>query len=45
MLYFPASITHLDDSIKSIVDALKSEGTYDNTIIIFASDVSIPAVS
>ncbi len=33
-----AFIEHLDDGIGQVIDALKSTGEYDNTIIVFSSD-------
>ncbi len=33
-----AMITHLDDQIKRVIDALKKNGQYENTIIVFAGD-------
>ena len=33
-------ITALDDAVGLVVDELKQKGLYDNTIIVFTSDVS-----
>ena len=33
-----AMITHLDDNIGRLIAQLKADGTYDNTIIVFAAD-------
>lgn len=33
-----AMITHLDDAVGRIIDALKTKGVYENTIIVFAGD-------
>lgn len=33
-----AMITHLDQSVGRVIEALKSKGIYDNTIVVFAAD-------
>ena len=38
ILRYYAMITHLDEQIGRVVEALKEKGLYENTIIIFASD-------
>ena len=35
-----ALISNVDDIIGSMVDQLKASGQYDNTLIVFSSDVS-----
>lgn len=37
-LHYAASITMIDDQIGAIIKALKEQGLYDNTMIIFTSD-------
>ncbi len=32
-------VTAMDDAVGRVVDALKETGAYDNTIIVFTSDV------
>ena len=36
--HYYAMVTHLDEQIGRIVDALKKKGLYENTIIVFAAD-------
>lgn len=38
ILEYYAMITHIDDEIGKIIQCLKDEGKYDNTIIIYAAD-------
>lgn len=38
VLEYYAMITHIDDEIGKIIQCLKDEGKYDNTIIIYAAD-------
>ena len=38
ILEYYAMITHIDDEIGKVIQALKDHGTYDNTIIIYAAD-------
>ena len=35
---FLGMVTSMDDNIGKVVDALKSKGLYENTIIVFSSD-------
>jgi arylsulfatase B len=37
-LLFAASVTHMDDGIRRIVDALKRKGLRENTLVVFVSD-------
>ena len=38
ILRYYAMITHLDEQIGRVIEALKSKGLYENTIIVFAAD-------
>jgi arylsulfatase A-like enzyme len=41
ILRYYAMITHLDEQIGRVIDALKESGLYENTIIVFAADNGI----
>lgn len=38
---FPAMVTAVDRGVGKIVEALKESGDYENTIIVFTTDVGI----
>ena len=40
-LYITAMVTAMDKAIGDLVDALKANDQFDNTIFVFSSDVSV----
>ena len=37
---FLAMVTHMDDGLKRVIDALEDTGLEENTLLVFISDVS-----
>ena len=40
-----AMVTHMDDGVKQVMDALKETGMVENTLVVFMSDVKLSYIS